>query len=157
MSHVPHPCSEMEGILWTLINILRVGVKRTGPDSFQWCSATGQGTTGTNWSTASSVRHHRGFHCRNSGFSSEASAHHHGRDLEYVPGAVGLQAGCKVASPQPPQSSAQPWDLLSPLLRSSTTTCPHEGAEDDETGIFFTDASVGSHPLLAKHGHLAHP
>jgi len=26
-----------------LINILRVGVRRTGPDSFQWCPATGQG------------------------------------------------------------------------------------------------------------------
>jgi len=30
------------------INILRVGVKRMGPDSFQWCPATGQGATGTN-------------------------------------------------------------------------------------------------------------
>jgi len=34
--------------LQTLINILRVGVKRTGPDSFQWCPVTGQGATGTN-------------------------------------------------------------------------------------------------------------
>ena len=33
-----------------LINISRVGVKRMGPDSFQWCSATGQGPMGTNWS-----------------------------------------------------------------------------------------------------------
>jgi len=37
------------------INILRVGVKRTGPDSFQWCPATGQGAMGTNWSIGSSV------------------------------------------------------------------------------------------------------
>ena len=34
------------------IDILRVGVKRMGPDSFQWCPAIGQGTTGTNWSIA---------------------------------------------------------------------------------------------------------
>ena len=27
------------------INICRVGVKRTGPDSLQWCPATGQGAT----------------------------------------------------------------------------------------------------------------
>jgi len=25
------------------INILKVGVKRTGPDSFQWCRVTGHG------------------------------------------------------------------------------------------------------------------
>jgi len=31
-----------------LINILRVGVKTMRPDSFEWCPATGQGTTGTN-------------------------------------------------------------------------------------------------------------
>jgi len=31
-----------------LRNIFRVGVRRTGPDSFQWCPATGQGATGTN-------------------------------------------------------------------------------------------------------------
>jgi len=31
-----------------LIYICRVGVRRTGPDSFQWCPATGQGATGTN-------------------------------------------------------------------------------------------------------------
>jgi len=37
-----------------LINICRVGVRRTGPDSFQWCPATGQGATGTNWSRGSS-------------------------------------------------------------------------------------------------------
>jgi len=28
--------------------ILRVGVRRMGPDSFQWCPATGQGAMGTN-------------------------------------------------------------------------------------------------------------
>ena len=37
-----------------LLNIFRVGVRRTGPDSFQWCPATGQGATGTNWSRGSS-------------------------------------------------------------------------------------------------------
>jgi len=31
-----------------LINILRVGVRRMGPDSFQWCPVTGQGAMGTN-------------------------------------------------------------------------------------------------------------
>jgi len=31
-----------------LINISRVGVRRTGPDSFQRCPATGQGAMGTN-------------------------------------------------------------------------------------------------------------
>jgi len=31
-----------------LINICRVGVRRMGPDSFQWCPATGQGAMGTN-------------------------------------------------------------------------------------------------------------
>jgi len=30
------------------INICRVGVRRMGPDSFQWCPATGQGAMGTN-------------------------------------------------------------------------------------------------------------
>jgi len=30
-----------------LTNILRVGVRRMGPDSFQWCRATGQGAMGT--------------------------------------------------------------------------------------------------------------
>ena len=28
-----------------LTNICRVGVTRTGPESFQWCPATGQGAT----------------------------------------------------------------------------------------------------------------
>ena len=37
-----------EGTLEMLINICRVRVRRTGPDSFQWCPATGQGATGTN-------------------------------------------------------------------------------------------------------------
>ena len=31
-----------------LINIFRVDVRRTEPDSFQWCPVTGQGATGTN-------------------------------------------------------------------------------------------------------------
>jgi len=31
-----------------------VGVRRMGPSSFQWCPATGQGATGTNWSIGSS-------------------------------------------------------------------------------------------------------
>ena len=38
-----------------LTNISRVGVRRTGPSSFQWCPATGQGAMGTNWITGSSV------------------------------------------------------------------------------------------------------
>jgi len=38
-----------------LITICRVGVRRMEPDSFQWCPATGQGATGTNWSIGSSV------------------------------------------------------------------------------------------------------
>jgi len=36
------------GDLINALNILRVGVRRTGPDSFQWCPATGQGAMGTN-------------------------------------------------------------------------------------------------------------
>ena len=44
-----------EGTLEMLLNICRVGVRRTGPDSFRWCAATGQGATGTNWSNASSI------------------------------------------------------------------------------------------------------
>ena len=35
-----------------LINISRVGVRRMGPDFFQWCLVTGQGAT--NWSIGSS-------------------------------------------------------------------------------------------------------
>jgi len=31
-----------------LINIFRVGVRRMGPDSFQWCPVIGQGAMGTN-------------------------------------------------------------------------------------------------------------
>ena len=38
-----------------LINIWRMGVRRMGPDSFQWCAVTGQGATGINWSIGSSV------------------------------------------------------------------------------------------------------
>ena len=37
-----------------LVNILRMGVKGMGPDSFQWCPATGQGAMGTSWSMGSS-------------------------------------------------------------------------------------------------------
>ena len=37
-----------------LTNISRVGVRRMGPDSFQWCPATGQGATGTKWNRGSS-------------------------------------------------------------------------------------------------------
>jgi len=37
-----------EGPYKCLKNIFRVGVKRMGPDSFQWCPATGPGATGTN-------------------------------------------------------------------------------------------------------------
>ena len=36
-------------------NIWRVGVRRMGPSSFQWCPVTGQGVMGTNWGTWSSV------------------------------------------------------------------------------------------------------
>jgi len=36
------------------LNICRVGVRRMGPDSLQWCPAPGQGATGTNWSRGSS-------------------------------------------------------------------------------------------------------
>ena len=32
-----------------LTNISRVSVRRMGPDSFQWCPVTGQGSMGTNW------------------------------------------------------------------------------------------------------------
>ena len=32
----------------------RVGVRRMGPDSCQWCPATGQGATGTKWRRGSS-------------------------------------------------------------------------------------------------------
>ena len=38
-----------------LLNIFRVGVRRMGPDSFQWCPPTGQGAMGTNWSRGSSI------------------------------------------------------------------------------------------------------
>ena len=38
-----------------LTNTWRVGVKRMGPSSFQWCPVTGQGAMGTSWSIGSSV------------------------------------------------------------------------------------------------------
>ena len=38
-----------------ILNILRVDVRKMGPDSFQWCPVTGQGAMGTNWSIGSSV------------------------------------------------------------------------------------------------------
>ena len=37
-----------EGTFEMPLNICRVGVRRTGPDSFQWCPARGQGAMGTN-------------------------------------------------------------------------------------------------------------
>ena len=37
-----------------LTNIWRVGVRRMGPNSSQWCPVTGQGAMGTNWGTGSS-------------------------------------------------------------------------------------------------------
>jgi len=43
-----------EGTLEMPANICRVGVRRMGPSSFQWCPATGQGAMGTNWSRGSS-------------------------------------------------------------------------------------------------------
>ena len=38
----------LRGDLEMPLNICRVGVRRTGPDSFQWCPVAGQGATGTN-------------------------------------------------------------------------------------------------------------
>ena len=38
-----------------LINICRVGVRRMGPSSCQWCPVTGQGAMGPNWGTGSST------------------------------------------------------------------------------------------------------
>ena len=38
-----------------LTNIWRVGVRRMGPDSFQWCPVTRQGAKGTNRGTGSSI------------------------------------------------------------------------------------------------------
>jgi len=37
------------------INVFRVGVKKTGPDSFQGCQVTGQGAMGTKQSIGSST------------------------------------------------------------------------------------------------------
>ena len=45
----PEVFNDEEGRTFEMpLNICRVGVRRTGPDSFQWCPATGQGATGTN-------------------------------------------------------------------------------------------------------------
>ena len=44
----------LRGTLSMPINIFRVSVRRMGPDSFQWCPATGQWATGTNWSIGNS-------------------------------------------------------------------------------------------------------
>ena len=38
----------LRGDLRNASKICRVGVRRMGPSSFQWCPATGQGATGTN-------------------------------------------------------------------------------------------------------------
>jgi len=38
----------LRGDLINVYKYLKVGVKRMGPDSFQWCPVTGQGATGTN-------------------------------------------------------------------------------------------------------------
>ena len=42
-------------LICLIVFFWRVGVKRMGPDSFQWCPATGQGATGTDWSRGSSI------------------------------------------------------------------------------------------------------
>jgi len=42
-----------------LITNFRVGVKRTAPDSFQWCPAIGQGAMGIDWSTGSFIQTRR--------------------------------------------------------------------------------------------------
>ena len=39
---------EEKGTLEMPLNICRVGVRRMGPDSSQWCPVTGQGAMGTN-------------------------------------------------------------------------------------------------------------
>jgi len=39
---------EKRSLRGDLRNFFRVDVRRMGPDSFQWCPATGQGATGTN-------------------------------------------------------------------------------------------------------------
>ena len=44
-----------EGTLEMFINISRVGVRRMGPDSFQWCPLSCHWAMGTNWSTGSSI------------------------------------------------------------------------------------------------------
>jgi len=44
----------LRGDLRNADQYLQGGVRRTGPGSSQWCPATGQGATGTNWSRGSS-------------------------------------------------------------------------------------------------------
>jgi len=44
----------LRGDLRNADQYLQGGVRGTGPGSFQWCPATGQGATGTNWSRGSS-------------------------------------------------------------------------------------------------------
>jgi len=43
----------LRGTLEILTNICRMGVRRMGPSSFQWCPATGQGAMGTNCAACS--------------------------------------------------------------------------------------------------------
>ena len=46
---------DWDGILEMFVNIFRACVKRMGPDSFQWCPATGLEATGTKWSIRGSI------------------------------------------------------------------------------------------------------
>ncbi|GAB0203114.1 mitochondrial enolase superfamily member 1 [Grus japonensis] len=46
--------TRLRGDLINAYQYLRAGV-RMGPDSSQWCPVTGQGATGTNWNTGSSI------------------------------------------------------------------------------------------------------
>ena len=39
----------------SFFDLKKLGVRRMGPSSFQWCPVTGQGAMGTNWGTGSSV------------------------------------------------------------------------------------------------------
>ena len=45
----------LRGDLINAYKYLKGGVRRMGPNSFQWCSVTGQGATGTNSSKGSSI------------------------------------------------------------------------------------------------------